>query len=238
MILAPAMLLASPAWGMGVKPIQVEMVSLGKDARAQVTVSNEDGREPLPVEAEILALTVGEKGEQELKPAGDEFLLLPPQTLIKAGGSQVFRLQWVGEPNLDASRSYMIKFNQIPVKPKEGRSAVQIVMSFGVQVNVAPPKGLPSLNVVSSGVEVDPRDGKRKPVLTVQNPTKIHALLPQSKIRLSGGSWSHTLEPDELGQGLGIGLVQPGQRRRFILPVNVPSGVGNVQIALEFKPVR
>ncbi len=225
------------AAAMGVKPIQVEMISVGSASRAQITVTN-DGAAPLPVEAELFSLTLGEKGEQELKPAGDDFLLLPPQTLIAARGAQVFRLQWVGEPQLQESRSFMIKFNQIPVKPQQGQNAVQIVMSFGVMVNVAPLRGQSNLSVVGTGVEVDPRDGKRRPTITVQNPTKIHALLPQSKIRLTSGAWSQTLEQDFLGQRIGIGLVQPGQRRQFILPVDIPNSVRDIQAALEYKATR
>ncbi len=98
-------------------------------------------------------------------------------------------------------------------------------MSFGVIINVAPPQGSPSLAVVSTGVEADKKSGKRYPTITVENPTNIHALLPQSTIELSGGGWSHTMSATELTEKVGIGLVQPGKKRRFVLPVDLPPEV-------------
>ena len=226
-----------PAEAMSVTPIQVEMNSSGPGGRAQIIVTNE-GKDPLPVEIKLERLSLGESGERSLSKAPDNFLIFPPQALIKPGSAQVFRIQWVGEPLLSASESYMMSVNQIPVKLPTGKSAVQIVMSFGVVINVAPPQGLPELKLVGSGVETDKKTGKRHPTITVENPTKIHALLPQSIIQVSSGGWSHTLSQSELGQRVGIGLVQPGKKRKFVLPVDLPANVSSVQASLDFKPKR
>jgi P pilus assembly chaperone PapD len=158
--------------------------------------------------------------------------------MIAPCSSQVFRLQWVGEPVIAKSESYLMSVNQVPVKMPAGKSAVQIVMSFGVIINVAPPQGSPSLAVVSTGVEADKKSGKRYPTITVENPTNIHALLPQSTIELSAGGWSHTMSATELSEKVGIGLVQPGKKRRFVLPVDLPAGISSVQASLDFKPKR
>jgi P pilus assembly chaperone PapD len=226
-----------PASAMSVQPIQIEMSSAGSQGRAQITVTN-DSKDPLPVELTIQKLALNEGGDRTLSKAPDNFLIFPPQALIKPGSSQVFRLQWVGEPLLSASESYMMSVNQVPVKLPAGQNAVQIVMSFGVVINVAPPKGLPELKLVGTGVEADKKTGKRHPTITVENPTAVHALLPQSTIRLTGGSWSHTLAQTELREKVGIGLVQPGKRRRFVLPVELPANVSSVQASLDFKPKR
>jgi len=228
---------AHGAAAMSVTPIQVEMTSTGGAGRSQVTVTN-DSNEPLPVEVAIEKLALEEDGDRKLTKAGETFLVFPPQAMIAPGSSQVFRLQWVGEPVIAASESYLLSVNQVPVKLPQGKSAVQIVMSFGVIINVAPPQGSPSLAVVSTGVEADKKSGKRYPTITVENPTNIHALLPQSTIELSGGGWSHTMSATELSEKVGIGLVQPGKKRRFVLPVDLPAGVSSVQASLDFKPKR
>jgi P pilus assembly chaperone PapD len=232
-LLAGAM---APAAAMSVTPIHVEMTSAGQGGRAQVTVTN-DSAEPLPVEGVIQKMTLTEDGTQQLQPAGEDFLVFPPQALIPPGASQVFRVQWVGEPMINASESFLLSMNQIPVKLPAGKSAVQVVMSFGVVINVAPPQGTPALNLVGTGVAKD-KQGKRHPTITVENPTNIHALLPQSTIQLSGGSWSYSMQPLELSEKVGIGLVQPGSKRRFILPVDLPPEVSSVQASLDFKPKR
>jgi len=237
LLLAPAIYLAgAPAAAMSVTPIHVEMTSAGSGGRAQVTVTN-DGADPLPVEAVIQRMSVSEDGTQKLAKAGEDFLVFPPQALIPAGGSQVFRVQWVGEPMITQSESFMLSMNQIPVKLPAGQSAVQVVTSFGVVINVAPPQGAPALTLVGTGVAKS-KDGKRHPTITVENPTNIHALLPQSTIRLSGDGWSYDLQPLELSEKVGIGLVQPGHKRRFVLPVELPVEVTSVQASLDFKPKR
>lgn len=132
----------------------------------------------------------------------------------------------------------MFLMNQIPVKMPAGKHAVQIVMSFGVVVNVAPPNGLSGLKLVGNGIDVDKKSGKRRPTVTVENPTKIHALLPQSTLRVASGGWSHTFSGKEMDEKIGIGLVQPGKRRKFILPVDLPTNVTKVEATLEYKPKR
>lgn len=224
------------ASAMSVTPIHVEMTSAGSGGRAQVTVAN-DSSAPLPVEAVIQKLSLGEDGSQQLSKGGDDFLVFPPQAMIPPGGSQVFRVQWVGEPVIDTSQSFMLSMNQIPVKLPEGQTSVQVVMSFGVVINVAPPQGKPALKLVGVGVAKS-KGGKRHPTITVENPTKIHALLPQSTIQVAGGGWSHQFTPLELREKIGIGLVQPGRKRRFVLPVDLPAGVTSVQASLDFKPER
>lgn len=227
---------SAPADAMSVTPIQVEMLSTGGQ-RAQVTVNN-DAQEPLPVEIVIEKLALDENGGRKLAKSGEDFVVFPPQAIIAPGSSQVFRLQWVGEPQIAESQSFMISVNQVPVKLPKGQSAVQVVMSFGVVVNVAPPQGSPSLKIVGTGVETDKKTGKRHPTITVENPTKVHALLPQGTISLSGGGWSKSMGPTELSEKVGIGLVQPGRKRKFILPVDLPADVSSVQASLDFKPKR
>ncbi len=228
---------AGQAKAMSVTPIQVEMTSTGGAGKAQVTVNN-DSAEPLPVEVGIEKLALDEKGDRKLSQAGDDFLVFPPQALVPPGASQVFRLQWVGEPAIAKSESYLMSVNQVPVKLPAGKSAVQIVMSFGVVVNVAPPQGSPSLNLVTTGIEADKKSGKRFPTVTVENSSNVHALLPQSTIALSGDGWSQTMSSTELAEKVGIGLVQPGMKRRFVLPVELPPEVKSVQASLDFKPKR
>lgn len=234
--MAGLFLLSNSADAMSVTPIQVEMLSAG-GPRAQVTVTN-DAKEPLPVEIALEKLTIDENGGRKTTKAGDSFLVFPPQAMIPPGGSQVFRLQWVGEPEIAESQTFLMSVNQVPVKLPKGQTAVQIVMSFGVVVNVAPPKGSPVLNVVGAGVTTDKKTGKRHPTVTLENPSKVHALLPDGTLKVAGGSWVHTMSPRELGEKIGIGLVQPGKKRKFVLPVDLPANVASVQATLDYKPKR
>jgi len=223
---------------MGVSPVQVELQSAGGQSRGTLTVSNTGGA-PLPVDITIKRMTQDENGIRKYHDdAQAEFLILPPQAMVPPGGSQVFRIQWVGEPILDHSKSYMLFANQVPVKMTADKSGVQMISSMGAMINVAPPKGAADLKVVASGIEVDKKTGKRHPTVTVENPTKVHALLPKATLKLQAGNWTEQFEPNQLLGRVGIGLVPPGQRRKFVLPVDLPQGVPSVVASIEYQPKR
>ncbi|NOT71470.1 MAG: molecular chaperone [Hyphomicrobium sp.] len=222
---------AAAAQAMTVSPMQVEMISTGKRSHAQVSVVNNSDK-PLPIEAVVHRLTVDEAGHPKTSKGGGEFLIMPPQAMIAPGATQNFRVQWLGDPALAKSQSFMLYMNQIPVKLPKSTAGVQVVMSMGVMVNVAPATGVPDMKVVATGVAKD-KTGKRFPTVTVENTSNVHALLPQATINLASGNWANTLTPRMIGDRIGIGLVQPGQRRKFTLPVELPATVSSVQANLE-----
>lgn len=224
------------ALAMTVTPTHVELTSAGARSRALITVVNTDTR-PLPVEANILRADLDESGAVRTSEGADEFLVMPPQALIPPGATQNFRVQWLGDPMIEKSQSFILYLTQIPVKLPERQSAVQVVMSIGALINVAPPRGAPSLHVVDSGV-VTGRQGKRHPTVTVVNTSKVHALLPQSTVRLTAANWSQTVTSATLAERVGVGLVQPGRRRRFVMPVDLPANVTSVQAQIDFRPAR
>ena len=131
---------ATGSRAMSVSPMHIEMTSVGKSGRSQFTVTN-SGATPMPVETAIKRLEIDENGASHETIANDDFLIFPAQVMIAPGASQVFRVQWVGEPNLAKSQSYLVAVNQIPLKQARSQSTVQVVMAFGVVIDVAPPVG-------------------------------------------------------------------------------------------------
>ncbi len=227
----------SPARAFGVSPTHIEMTTIGRSGRGQIQVMNELAS-PLPVEAIMKRFELNEDGKgRTTRGDVDDILVFPPQAFIPPNSTQVFRLQWVGEPMLAKSRSYLLSVSQIPVKMPKGRSGVQIALSLGVVINVAPPRGTPQLKIVNAAVARD-QSGSRVPVITVFNPSNVHALLPESTIRLASGKWGINLSPRELSHRIGIGLVQPGQKRRFLLPVKLPPSVNSYRADLAFTPQK
>jgi P pilus assembly chaperone PapD len=228
-----AIVLTLPAAAMSVTPIVLDMSTAGAGNHSQISVVN-DGAKPLPVEIVVSRIELDEKGEMSSKPAGDEFLIFPPQALVAAGATQNFRIQWVGEPQIKTSQSYVFSVNQVPVKMPEGKSGVQVVFNFATIVNIAPPGGKAGIEFVKAGVGKDDK-GKTRPEVTVKNPGNVHAKLTDATIKLSAGSWSQTLAPEQLRQSMGVGLVQPGKTRWFILPADLPEGVTQVTASIEYK---
>lgn len=228
--------IAPRAMAFSVTPTVLEMTTSGDSRTAQIRVVN-DGARALPVEIAITTLDLTENGETTTKPAGEEFLVFPPQALIPAGAAQNFRVQWVGDPQIKQSRSYVFAVNQVPVKMPAGKSGVQVVFSFTTIVNIAPSSGKSAINFVSAGIGKDDK-GKPRPTVTVTNPGNLHAKLSDATIKLSGGAWSETLSPERLRQVMGLGLIQPGKTRKFILPVDMPASVSQVTASIDYRPAR
>jgi len=232
MLSLPILALPQAAHAMSVTPVVVEMASAGTHSRASLQVVN-NGAAPLPVEIEISRVELGPNGEQSLKPAGGEFLVFPAQAMVPPGATQVFRVQWVGEPNLAMSQSFIFSVNQLPVKLKKPTSGVNVVFNFATVVNVAPVQGQRHLSLVSSSVARD-KAGRNRPALVISNPGNVHAKLSDATVKLQSGNWSRTLKPDEIKQVVGVGLVQPQRQRRFLLPVDMPPGTARVTAQIDY----
>ncbi len=219
-----------------VSPTHIELLSAGRAGRSQIVVRNTNAA-PLPIEVSVDKFKLDENGRRRNVNAGDDFLVFPAQALIPAGGTQVFRLQWVGEPMLAESQSYIVNISQIPVRVPKGNSGLQVAVSFGALVNVAPPRSQAHLDLVATDIVTD-QSGRRFPMVTVQNPSHKHALFTRSTLRLAGDGWDLTVPPSELEQRVGIGLVQPGSRRKFVLPFPIPKNARRIRASLAFDPRR
>jgi P pilus assembly chaperone PapD len=128
------------SFAMSVEPLLLEVSSLGKGATQSFKVTN-NGTTALPVEVSVSSIDIGNDGELVYAPAENDFLIYPPQANIPKGAAQIFRVQWIGDPDIDESRNYRLAVSQVPITLPEGTSGIQITMSFGVIVSVSPPSG-------------------------------------------------------------------------------------------------
>jgi fimbrial chaperone protein len=234
--LAAAVLFAlgiAPAAALNVQPLSLEMVAVGPNARAVIQVVN-DSAKPMPVEVAIKKLDIAADGKTSESPAGDEFLVFPPQAVVPPGATQSFRIQWVGSPDLKKSETFMFSVNQIPVKMKAGESGVQMVFNFGVVVSVAPSGAQSALKVLSAEAGSDGK--KHGAAVTVENASNMYSYFSDATLTLQSGSWRKVLSPGELKELIGYGVVLPGKKRRILVPADVPPGAGGITANLDYKP--
>jgi fimbrial chaperone protein len=232
--LAAALLLlpASPALATTVTPVMVDLQSNGRAVVANVSVSN-TGAGPLPIEIGIIPLAATPTGLQPAKAATSEdedLLVSPPSALIPAGKTQTFRVQWIGDPELNGSKHYYVSINQLPVKLPEGQSAVQVVYNFQVLVSVSSPNKKPQLTIASAA----PASVEGKPVaaVTVLNSGQAHGYISQHRLKITetDGSGaevlSKTISGAEFQQLVGYGLVASGQTRTVNVPLDKAAPAG------------
>ena len=220
---------------MSVTPIVLEMQDSGGKAKSVLRVSN-DAASAMQVEIKVSRLSLDENGKSTTVPADRDFIIFPPVATIPPGGSQAFRVQWSSNPHLDKSQDYIFSVNQLPVKFPNAQSGMQLLVNFAVVASVDPVGAAATLDLVSAGVGRD-EAGVARPQLTVQNNGKRHGSLADASITLVSGKWTQTLTSPVLRQKLGVALIQPGKRRKFLIPVDLPAGITTLTARIDYQPV-
>ena len=225
-----ALFAVAEARALGVTPLVVELGSGASNRTTQIVVENDNAADT-PIEIEVFRVELDESGGQHATAAPADFLVFPPSRMLKPHSKQVFRIQWVGAP-LVKSQTYIFAVNQLPVTMPKEKSGVQILFNFDVIANVAPPSGTRSLDVLSAETVMEA--GKRYASLLIGNSGTVHAKLSDATLTLRSGSWSQTLTPEELQLRLGAAVVQPGKRRRFKIPVELPGQASSITAQLAY----
>ena len=220
----------SIARAMTVTPLSLELSSSGSANKSTLRVFN-NAAKPIPIEIQVFRVTLDEKGKTYSEPAPNSFLVFPPQKVIAAGGSQTFRVQWLGAPDIKQSETYILSVNQLPVNLATEKSGVEVVYNFAVIVNVAPPGAQSSVKLIGAKIITDDKN-VRRPLITVKNVGNRHAFVSDGSILLSAGKWSKTISSPDLRDTFGLGLVQPGKTRQFVLKTEIPAQVSTIEAEL------
>ena len=231
------LLVVGVAAAMTVQPVVVDLRMAGRQMSAPVRVEN-NGPNPLPVEIRIVETdftptTVGASDR-----LSDEVIAFPPQAIIPPGETQVFRLQYVGDPASELSKHYYAEVAQLPVELPEGQSAIQILYNFQVMVNVASViAGNPALTIDGAEIVQD-AEGKNVAAFTVRNSSSNYGYLSTGSLTIRHTNAAgvetvrRTLVSNDIQQMIGFGLVGPNMTRRFVSPVEVGSADGQVEATL------
>ncbi|MEH6790816.1 hypothetical protein [Parasphingorhabdus sp.] len=218
----------------GVSPMVVEVKPLGRGSIARIELSNPSQAE-FPVEVQMFRGIISERGELELTPADEEFLLFPAQRIVPAQSQQVFRLQYIGEPELSESEIYYMQIRQIPVDIKPGESQVQVVVNFNILVNVVPDGTNPEPMFESitpvvrddvAGVEVRLANHGSRYFMAGLSPWQITGTADD------GSPADVRLPADAVAKLIGVGVVAPGRARVFFIPTDKPLVEGSIQAKL------
>lgn len=248
--LMAGLLVMSVAWAMRVSPMVSELTTTGVGSAARIEVGN-IGSAALPFETMITRMEIDAEGNIVETPADEDFLVFPPQGVVPVGGRQVVRVQWVGEPTIEASHAYYLWVKQLPVQTDPSTSdsggslSVQVLYTMKALIVVAPPGAQPKVEVVSvapamvtpptpdidpslSGGEAPPPPAAVPGVeIVVTNTGKRYALMSGATWILegtdkSGQAFRREYTSDDISQMVGVGYLAPlGGKRTFKLPTGV-----------------
>ena len=236
-IVAAAVLPAATALAMAVTPVVIDMKSLGRNSRSEISVNNTAAGD-IPVAISVSEATIKDNGEVTTIAVDDQFVIYPAQALIKPGAIQRFRVQYVGDPEMSKGRTFIFSVAQQPVALPEGTSGIQILYNFEVVVSVSPDSAQPNMNVLNSTIENI--DGNRRAAITLNNTGAAIGYLSGSRVKLEAKDtqgrvvWSKSIEPEEFTQIVGVGIVGSGATRRFVLPFDLPAGGDTITASIRY----
>ena len=217
-----------------VSPMIVEVEPMGRESVARVELTNPSQAE-FPVEVQMFRGVISEAGELELSPADEQVLVFPPQRVVPAQSQQVFRVQYIGEPELAASEIYYMQIRQIPVNISPYQSQVQVVVNFNVLVNVIPDGAQPE--PVFESIEPVMRDEVSGVQVRVVNRGTRYFTAGTVPWRISGtaedgSAVDFRLTSEEMAKLIGVGVVAPDRARVFFVPTEKPLREGTIQAAM------
>jgi len=220
--------LSSVAVAHEVSPMRVFLTPKNGTRSSVVTVVN-DRSVGLPIEIEFKRRLVARDGAQTFEPADELFVAFPPQVLIGPNGTQAIRFEYIGDPALAISESYVMQVKEVPVVP-EVFSGVVTVYNFGVAVYLT-----------ASGAKAElerpvviARDGDQIR-FEIENRGADYGFLSQRTLRLRVGSDVVTLDPEQVAEQIENPIIPPNGAREFsIRAEGLPPG----DVTIEVGPVR
>ena len=206
-------LVSTSAHAQRVQPMSYELGPSGSKASTSLRIENTS---KVDMTLELLAnkISVDENGNESLTPAEDDFLIFPPQLILKAGKTQAIRVKYIGEPTIKQSEPYRISVKQIPIDLSGGgKSAVGMVVNFHTLAHVTPQSAKVDLQVTK--IATAPSGGW---ALSISNSGKKMGRLSQTVWKLKDGGQSKTLSVKDVADMTDKNLVMPGQTLNLIIP--------------------
>lgn len=205
-----------------VTPMRVELEPQAGSRSALISIRNTRDND-VPFEVVPLLRTTAPDGTETLTPADGDFVIFPPQGLVKPGTSQALRIEYIGEPRLTESRSYLLDVREVPVTPP-GFSGILTVYNFGVAVYVKPPGAFTDLEVTPAKREGD------MIAFEIRNRGNDFAVLTRRDLELRFGSQTVRMSGGEFTSRTNNPVVPPNATRSFLmradgLPEGAPTAI-------------
>lgn len=200
------------------------------------------GNQPVAVEIHMKKRVVDVNGNETQPDAEADFVVYPPQILIKPGETQTVRVTWLGDQNPPSELAYRIVAEQLPINLpviQQEQNGVKVNLKalyvYVGSVFITPRQASPKVVVTQAVCQAD-----KKLTLTLENQGTAHTYLTDLNLYLSSGSSADKsssnsvhLKPADLPGINGENLLA-GNKRQFILPCPVNLSTGPVSAKVEF----
>lgn len=221
---------------MTVQPVILDLKMAGRQMGGQIRVEN-TGTTPLPVEIRLVEADLLPDNVKASDRLTEDLVAFPAQAIIPPGGTQSFRIQYIGDPDFDRSRHFYAEVSQLPVDVPGGQSTIQVLYNFQAMVNVASMvAGEPKLTVESAEIVRPATDAPARIAFTVNNSGKNYGYVSSGQLTLiqrdTAGKevMRRSLNSTDVQQMMGFGLVGPETKRKFVAPIDLENAEGTAEV--------
>lgn len=200
------------------------------------------GDKPVAVEIKMTKRQVNLAGAETLPSAEEDFVVYPPQMLLKPGESQTVRVTWLGDPNPSTELAYRIIAEQLPInlpeveQNQEGAIVkLKALYRYIGSVYITPKKVAPKVVLEQAACQPGQKNANQL-ILTFANQGTAHTYLSGLKLHLSSAGQKSkvvNLSPEQLKGVNGENLLA-GSKRQFILACPTDFPIGPVSATFEF----
>ena len=197
-----------------VEPMSYNMAPSGSGATKALRIQNTT-QKSITVELTANKVSVDDYGDETKTPAEDDFLIFPPQAIIKPGKTQTVRVKYIGDPKIEKSAAYRISVGQLPID-LGGRTggAVGFVINFHTLATIVPKDSIAKLSVSSIKPGVNGHWD-----ITIENTGNRMGRLSRSTWKLSDTSGNNkTLAEQDVSKITDKNLVMPGAKLKLSIP--------------------
>lgn len=217
-------------------PIRMEFAPAGSGAEQAFHLEN-DSNDTVAIEVSMLTRQLDLDGKETNGPAEDDFLVYPPQVVLKPNQVQTVRVKWLGARKPEKELAYRILAEQLPVKlekDKTGHSRINVLLRYLGSVYIVP-KGAKADVILESAAPQTNATGKRLIELIFRNRGNAHSLLSDLQLKVEAGDKTVELGSEALPNIAGQNILA-GQKRRFMLPW--PEGLPDGPFRVTFDFIR
>ncbi|GBO53302.1 hypothetical protein APA_1209 [Pseudanabaena sp. lw0831] len=241
--LALFLLLANiePSWAFKIEPISRTFTPSGSNATQSYELIS-DKSEPEAVEMSVVKRAIDLDGKESYEPADDDFLIYPPQIILKPNTRQTVRVTWLGDPNPQQEIAYRLVSRQVPInlkkpeigKPNRPTGKVDLLLTYMGSLYVRP-TDVQSKVVVDSVIVQKNDKGKPTIALILENQGSARASLKNFSLNLTSDGKTIVLKPDQL-QEISSKVILAKNKRRFVFPYPTDLPQGNVTATFDYTP--
>jgi fimbrial chaperone protein len=232
---------SQPSWAFKIEPISRTFTPSGSNATQSYELIS-DKAELEAVEMSVVKRSMDLDGKESYEPADDDFLIYPPQIILKPNTRQTVRVTWLGDPIPQQEIAYRLVSKQVPInlkkpdigKPNRPIGKVEVLLTYMGSLYIRPVDVQSKVVVDNVSVQKNAND-KPTIALILENQGSARASLRNFSLNLTSGGKTVILKPNQI-QEINSKVILAKNKRRFVFayPADLPQG--NVTATFDYTP--